>query len=246
MSNGSSSFSVLAFLLGLAIGLWIAIVALFLVDFDDDNDCCGGGGDTTVMTFPQADTVSIPGGDGGYYCTNNDEGGAIVVDEGGAVVADEGGAVVIDEGGAVIIDEGNAVVADSGGFPPAPGPDQLGRDRLHEEFACDTNDEGGAIVVDSSGRVAVTSMLNSEPSERCIRVNGNAVVINDMSVPVHADEGGAVVIDEGGTVVADEGGAAVADAGDDASLGTGAPTSDTPLAYCMVATPTSTPIVIRP
>jgi hypothetical protein len=137
---------------------------------------------------------------------------------------------------------------DEGGFLPAPGsdPDQLGRDRLHEEFACDTNDEGGAIVVDTSERVAVTSMPNSFPSERCIRVNGNAVVVDDMGVPVNADEGGAVVADEGGAVVADEGGAVVADAGNDVSLGAGAPTSDTELAYCMVAMPTSSPIVIRP
>jgi hypothetical protein len=217
---------------------------LFLGDFDDD-DCntCGPGG-TTIVMHPQDDSVWVPGGDGGYHCTNNDEGGAIVIDEGGAVVADEGSAIVIDEGGAVVADEGGAVVADNGGFPPAPGPgeNQLDRDREFEEFACDTNDEGGAVVADRSGRIAVRSMPNSYASDRCIRVNGNAVVIDDMGQAVEIDEGGAVVADEGGAVVAD----ASADAGDDEELMMDAPTSDTDLAYCMVATPTSAPIVIRP
>lgn len=241
MANGSS-FSVAAFLLGLAIGLWLAIVVLFLIDFDDD-DCytCGGGG-STIITYPLSDEVWIPGGDGGYYCTNDDEGSAIVIDEGSAVVADEGGAIVIDEGGAIIIDEGSAVVADNGGFVPAPGSDQLGRDRDFEEFHCDTNDEGGAVVADRSGRIVVVGMPNEYPSERCIRVNGNAVAIDEDDVPVHVDEGGAVIADEGGAVVAD----ASADPGDDEELGDDAPESDTDLAYCMVATATSDPIVIRP
>jgi hypothetical protein len=238
-------FNWLAFLLGLAIGLWIAVVALFLSPFDDD-DCntCGGPGGTTIITYPQGDGAWVPGGDGSYFCTNNDEGGAIVIDEGGAVVADEGGAIVIDEGGAIVIDEGGAVVIDAGGFVPAPGPSmtQLNRDRDFEEFACDTNDEGGAVVADRSGRIAARSMPNSYPSERCARVNGNAVVIDGTGQAIDIDEGGAVVVDEGGPVVADE----TADSEDDEELMPGAPTSDTELAYCMVATPTSAPIVIRP
>jgi hypothetical protein len=73
-------------------------------------------------------------------------------------------------------------------------------------------------------------------------VNGNAVVVNESGQSIDIDEGGAVVADEGGAVVADE----TADPDDDDELPAGAPTSDTDLAYCMVATPTSSPIVIRP
>ena len=121
MSNGNS-FSWLAFLLGLAIGLWISVVVLFLVGTDNDQ-CCHGSGGTTIITYPAPDTAWVPSGDGDYYCTNDDEGRAIVVDEGKAIVADEGRAIVIDEGGAIIIDEGGAIVADDGGVVPAPGDD---------------------------------------------------------------------------------------------------------------------------
>lgn len=242
MSNGNS-FNWLAFLLGLAIGLWISVVVLFLIDIDDHNHCCGSGG-TTIITYPVGNDAWVPGGDGGYYCTNDDEGRAIVVDEGGAIVADEGGAIVVDEGGAIVVDEGGAIVADAGGFPPAPGPDggQLGRDREYEEFECETNDEGGAIVADRAGRVAVTSMPNSFASEQCIRVNGNAVVVNEEGEPIVIDEGGEIVPDEGGASDADE----TADGDDDQDLPDDAPKSDTDLAYCMVAEADSTPIVIRP
>ena len=240
MSNGNS-FSWLSFLLGLAIGLWIAIVALFLLG-NDDCDCGPGG--TTIITYPNSNCAWVPGGDEAYFCANNDEGGAIVVDEGGAVVVDEGGAIVVDEGGAVVVDEGSAVVVDSGPFAPVPGNAQLGRDRDFEELRCSTNDEGGAIVVDRLGRIVVTSMPNSADfdSDRCVRSNGDSAIRNDLGEPVEVDEGGAVVVDEGGAVVVD----AAAEAADDVMLPGGTPMSTTDLAYCTVADDTSDPIVSRP
>jgi len=241
MSNGNS-FSWLSFLLGLAIGLWIAFVVFFVFDHGDDGCGCGAGGVTIIGTTDG--NAYVPAGDSNYYCANNDEGGAIVADEGGAVVADEGGAIVMDEGGAIVADEGGAVVADEGGLVPAPGSGagQLGRNRSFEEFLCDTNDEGGAVVADRSGRIVAVAMPNSYSSDRCLRVNGNAVVINAASQPIQVDEGGAVVADEGGAVVAD----ASASPDADQRLGDGAPVSETDLAYCMVAEPDSAPIVIRP
>lgn len=241
MSNGTS-FSWLSFLLGLAIGLWISVVVLFLSDRPNDCECAGGG--STIITSPGADAAWIPGGDGAYYCTNNDEGRAVVVDEGRAVVVDEGRAVVVDGDGNVTVDEGSAVVVDKGGFIPAPTPDssQLGRAREFEEFRCSTNDEGGAIVVDRGGRVAVVSMPAELESGRCGRLNGKAVIVDEDGNPVLIDdEGRAVVVDEGGAVVVDE----PAEEGADDSLPDDAQESVTPLAYCMVAKPDSAPIVIR-
>ena len=242
MANGNS-FNWLSFLLGLAIGLWISVVILFLIDDDSHDQCCGAGG-TTIITIPTENDAWVPGGDGDYYCTNDDQGGAIVIDQGGAIVQDQGGAIVIDQGGAIVQDQGGAIVQDNGGFAPAPGPDgdQLSRDRDYEEFRCKINDQGGAIVQDRAGRDAVVSMPNSFASEQCVRVNGNAVVVNETGERVEIDEGGAIVVDQGGAIVSDES----ADAGDDQALGASAPHSDTDLAYCMVAEANSTPIVIRP
>ena len=240
MSNGNT-FSWLSFLLGLAIGLWISLVVLFLSGRPTECDCVGGS--STIITAPGADAAWIPGGDAAYYCTNNDEGRAVVVDEGRAVVVDEGRAVVVDGSGNVTVDEGRAVVVDKGGFIPAPTAEQLERERGFEEFRCATNDEGGAIVVDRGGRIVVVSMPAEHASERCGRLNGNAIVVNEDQNPVLTDdEGGAVVVDEGGAVVVDAG----ADATDDQTLPPDAQTSNTPLAYCMVAEPDAAPLVIRP
>ena len=111
MSNGNT-FSWLSFLLGLAIGLWISLVVLFLSGRPTECDCVGGS--STIITAPGGDAAWIPGGDAAYYCTNNDEGRAVVVDEGRAVVVDEGRAVVVDGSGNVTVDEGRAVVVDKG------------------------------------------------------------------------------------------------------------------------------------
>ena len=243
MANGNS-FSWLAFLLGLAIGLWISFVVFFLTDHDDDESCCGSGG-TNILTYPGPDEAWAPGGDGDYFCTNDDQGRAIVIDQGRAVVADQGRAIVIDNG-QLDIDQGSAVVADAGGFVPVPGsdPDQLGRPREFEEFKCDSNDQGGAIVADRSGRIVVVAMPASltYPSNQCARVDGNAVVVNAAGEIIRIDQGGAVVADQGSAIVAD----GLADPAKDQTLGASAPKSDSTLAYCMVATATSDPIVIRP
>jgi hypothetical protein len=249
------SFSLLSFLLGLAIGLWIAFVVFFVFDHGDDCDCGPGG--VTIVANPQSDAY-VPAGDGDYYCTNNDQGGALVIDQGSAVVADQGSAIVIDQGSAIVadqgsaivVDQGSAIVADDGGFVPVPGDDekQLDRDRGFEEFKCETNDQGGAIVADSAERIVVVAMPGDTsiyPKGSCKNVNGNAVVVhvvNGVDERIQIDEGGAIVADEGSAIVADE----EADGAKDQTLGSDAPTSDTELAYCMVATPGSDPIVIRP
>ena len=204
MPNGNS-FSWLSFLLGLAIGLWIAIVVLFLTDQNDHSHCCVGGGPIHVPPYPGYDDAWVPGGDDEYYCTNNDEGGAIVMDEGGAIVMDEGGAIVMDEGGHV----------------PAPDSsgDQLGRDRQFEEFRCTSNDEGGAIVMDRADRRVVVAMPNDYPSARCGRRNGHATVVNELDVPIRIDSAGDAVPDAAGAVSLDE----TADSADDGTLPAGAP-----------------------
>ncbi len=251
MSN-EYSFNSISFLLGLAIGLWIAFVVFFVFDHGDDCDCGPGG--VTIVANPQADAY-VPAGNGDYYCTNNDQGGALVIDQGSAVVADQGSAIVIDQGSAIVadqgsaivVDQGSAIVADDGGFVPVPGDDekQLGRDRGFEEFKCETNDQGGAIVADSAERIVVVAMPDDTsiyPNGSCKNVNGNAVVVNALNERIWIDAGGEVVPDQGSAIVADE----EAAAGSDQPLDSEAPTSGTKLAYCMVAKPGSDPVVIRP
>ncbi len=238
MSNGGS-FNWLAFLLGLAIGLWLSVVVLFLVDFDDDDCDCGPGGGT-IIAYPEGDGAWVPGGNGEYFCTNNDEGRAIVIDHGRAIVADEGRAIVIDESGRVQVDEGRAVVADAGGFVPAPGPgsNQLNRDRTFEEFECDKNADGGATVASREGSITVVSMPDNSLVEHCGRLNGNAIVVNGAGNLVNIDSNGDA-IDTG--VLAGPFLAAVTEE----NLSGTAPTSTSNLDYCMVATPTSLPVLIR-
>ncbi|MGI9237834.1 MAG: hypothetical protein ACR2QZ_10585 [Woeseiaceae bacterium] len=238
--NGNC-FSWLSFLLGLAIGLWISVVALFLMDLGNDCDCGTPG--TTIITHPVADEAWIPAGDGAYFCTNDDQGRAIVVDQGRAVVVDQGRSIVVDQGGAIVVDQGGAIVIDAGGHVPAPdsSSEQLGRDRDFEEYACETNDQGGAIVVDRAGRIVVVSMPESFDSDRCGRLNGSATVINDEDKRIEVDQGGAIVVDASGTIDLDES----ADAGNDQELPDDSPLSTTELAYCIVATEASEPVVVR-
>ena len=242
MSNGNGNcFSWLSFLLGLAIGLWISVVALFLMDLDNDCDCGPSG--TTIITHPVADEAWIPAGDGAYFCTNDDQGSAIVVDQGSAIVVDQGSAIVVDQGGAIVVDQGSAIVVDAGGHVPAPDSSlaQLGADRDFEEFACETNDQGGAIVVDRAGRIVIVSMPDSFDSEQCGRVNGNATVINLEDRRIEVDQGGAIVVDMvGGTIDLDETASTP-----DQDLPDDSPISNTDLAYCVVATETSVPVVVR-
>lgn len=141
----------------------------------------------------------------------------------------------MDEGGAIVVDQGSAIVVDAGGHVPAPGS------RGFEEFACETNDQGGAIVVDRAGRIAVVSMPDDYDSDRCGRLNGNATVINDEDKRILVDQGGSVVVDASGTIEFDE----TADPGDDEELPDDSPLSTKDLAYCVVATETSDPIVVR-
>jgi len=240
MSNGTS-FSWLAFLLGLAIGLWISFVVFFVIDRDDDDSCCGASG-TNILAFPGPDEAWAPGGDNDYLCTNDDRGRAIVVDRGRAVVADQGRAIVIDNN-QLEIDQGRAVVADAGSFAPVPkqGADELDTVRDFEDFQCDTNDQGAAIVADRSGRRAVVPMPQSFPSTQCHSVDGNAVVVNASGEIIHVTGNGTVYTDEGSAIDPTE----TADPANDKTLPAD-PRSTTNLAYCMVPMSDSEPIVYRP
>lgn len=240
MANGNS-FSWLAFLLGLAIGLWISFVVFFLVDRDDDESCCGSGG-TNILAFPGPDDTYAPGGDSNYLCTNDDQGRAIVIDQGRAVVADQGRAIVIDND-QLEVDQGRAVVADSGSFAPVPRQftNQLNESREFEEFRCGSNDQGGAIVADRSGRITVVAMPTSFASTQCHKVDGNAVVVNAAGEIIHITSSGTVYTDNGSAIVSD-GNAVV---GNDQTL-PGGPASVTDLSYCMVAMAGNDPIVLRP
>ena len=239
--ENENCFSWLSFLLGLAIGLWIAVVALFLMDSDDNCDCGPSG--TTIVTHPVSDEAWVPGGDGAYFCTNDDQGGAIVVDQGSAIVMDQGSSIIVDQGGAIVMDQGGAIVLDAGGHIPAPDSSdkQLNRDRDFEEFACQTNDQGGAIIVDRAGRIVVVSMPDGLDSDRCGRLNGNATVISNDSFRIEVDQGGAIVVDSFGTINMDKSAAT----GEDQELPDDSPTSSTDLDYCIVATETSDPVVVR-
>lgn len=245
MSNGTS-FSWLAFLLGLAIGLWISFVVFFLIG--DDDKCCTSGA-TQIITQPTPGDPYAPGGDGDYFCTNDDQGRAIVIDQGRAVVADQGRAIVIDQGRAVVADQGRAVVADSGGFVPVPKSAQLGEPREFEEFKCDSNDQGGAIVADRSDRIVVVAMPNTYSSEQCHVVDGDAVVVDSLNATakiVHIKSDGQIHIVPNSSIDSD--GNAVS-SGDQPLPAE--PRSETDLAYCMVPKPgtalnPAVPIVIRP
>lgn len=240
MSNGSS-FSWLAFLLGLAIGLWISFVVFFLIDHDDDDSCCGAGG-TNILAFPGPDEAWAPGGDNLYICTNDDRGRAIVIDRGRAVVVDQGRAIVIGNG-KLEVDRGRAVVVDAGSFAPVPqqGDNELDTTRDFEDFQCDSNDQGGAVVADRAGRIAVVAMPSSFASDQCHSVNGDAVVVNSDGEITHITSSGTVYTEEGSAIVSDGN----ADSANDKTL-PAEPRSTTQLSYCMVAMPDSEPIVYRP
>ena len=66
-------------------------------------------------------------------------------------------------------------------------------------------------------------------------------MIDSSSFRIQVDQGGAIVVDSIGTIDLDES----ADAGEDQDLPDDSPTSGTELAYCVVATETSDPVVVR-
>jgi len=231
-----------SFLIGLAIGLWIAVVALLLMPSEDDQPYIVVSG-STPATQSAGKSLWIPSGDGVYRCTNNDHGGGIVEDHGGGVVEDHGGGTVEDHGGGVVEDHGGGNVEDGSAHVPAP-PDGRG----YQQFWCDLNQIGGPVVKHRDGRV-VTVAMPIEGGFTCERdPSGNAIVVNSEGELVEIDHGGGTVEDHGGGTVEDSGlGSTTADdtANDllteeeDPSQLTG-----TDRVYCMVLERTSDPLIV--
>jgi hypothetical protein len=197
-----------SFILGLAIGLWIAVVALFLKWANPQPV------EVTVSGLPtqagsgvssRATGLWLPSGDGEYFCTNNDHGGAIVEDHGGGIVDDHGAPIVDDRGAPIVDDHGAPIVEDNGGgeiganaaHVAVPGPDatELGESRGFREFRCALNDHNGPVVLHTSGRVVAVAMPDDSAYE-CNAVNGDATVTKN-GIPVEVDHGGAIVDDAG-------------------------------------------------
>lgn len=169
MAPTPGSFSWLSFLLGFAIGLWLALVLLFILP---DNDapaatcpsCCCQGPGWPLPQPPPDWPLHIPSGNEPYTCANNDNGGGVVQDNGGGVVQDNGGGTVQD------------------GIPkiPAPTDDTLeGDDRDIEEFDCDTNDNGGGVVQDSDTLRLVVVPMRKDDQLHCANILGYAWVLKE-------------------------------------------------------------------
>ena len=147
-----SPFNWLAFLLGFAIALWIAVVLLFILPQQDSAP----PDDRPVYAQPpsQANRPAraywIPSGDDVVYCTNNDAGGGYVEDAGGGYVDDVGGGYVDDVGG--------GYVDDNTPRTPAPSKDHGGVFRESQEYHCETNDVGGGYVEDMASRSVAQPM----------------------------------------------------------------------------------------
>ena len=214
MSN--SNFDWTSFLLGFAIALWIALVVLFLTKDDE----------TTSHTHPtQIVSVGtplwVPSGDQAYMCTNNDQGGGIVIDQGGGIVEDQGGGVIED------------------GAPKVPVPTSaqlgVGVTRGYHEYQCSPNDQGGGIVEDSTGRTVAVGMPADTQYDCRVTTENDAVVVDNITnKPIDIDQGGGIVEDQGGGIVVDTGIPPVS-----GQTGVG-------LVYCMVARPDSSPIIVPP
>lgn len=232
------------FLAGLAIGLWIAVVVLFLWPREQTPPYVvqyGAPGAPAV----HAKTLWIPSGDGVYRCTNNDHGGGVVEDHGRGVVEDHGRGTVEDHGGGVVEDHGGGVVEDGAAHVPAPTGN-----RGYQEYWCDLNPAGGPLVRDRSGRIVVVAMP-TEPGYQCRRdANGHASVWTAVEIngetrlrKVDVDHGGGVVEDHGRGTVEDSGGGVEAPPVTLAGL-----TPDVPAGadrhYCMVANADSAPVIV--
>ncbi|MEO1203509.1 MAG: hypothetical protein AAFX10_12430, partial [Pseudomonadota bacterium] len=155
MSDPSSPFNWLTFLLGFAIALWLAIVVLFALPDD--------GPETPVEERPAnpGQVVARPirkpikpmwirEGDEPMFCTNTDAGGGYVEDGGGGYV-DDGGGGYVDDGGGGYVDDGAP-------RSPAPSKKHAGVFRATNTYHCETNDGGGGYVEDHTGRSVTQPM----------------------------------------------------------------------------------------
>lgn len=162
------SFSWTSFLLGFAIGLWLALVLLIILPDDDapaatcPSCCCQGPvWPPHIPDWP----LYIPDGNEPYTCANNDNGGGVVQDNGGGVVQDNGGGTVQDSVPKV----------------PAPTDDTLGvgDQRGRFEFQCDTHDNGGGVVQDSGSARLVVVPMRKDDDLYCAEILGHAWVLKE-------------------------------------------------------------------
>ncbi|MCP4048173.1 MAG: hypothetical protein GY732_19530 [Gammaproteobacteria bacterium] len=223
------------FLAGLAIGLWIAVVVLFLIPRDDEPSyivVAGAPGQTTASLK----TLWLPSGDGVYRCTNNDHGGGIVEDHGRGVVEDHGGGNVEDHGGGNVEDHGGGNVEDGAAHVPAPVTD-----RGYQQYWCDLNHLGGPVVKDRDGRVVAVAMPR-EGVYTCEKdPSGNAVVVTLNNKVVTIDHGGGNVEDSDSIDV--DSGVGVDTPGTFNPAGTGTLAGAERL-YCAVLTRDSDPTIV--
>jgi len=234
-----SPFHWLAFLLGFAIALWIAIVLLFILPAEEPPPAaatcitCGGAQPGGRPPRPEGPHWIPPGGDS-YFCTNTDGGGGYVEDAGGGYVEDGGGGYVEDGGG--------GYVEDNAPRTPAPSDDHgnLQQPRGERDYHCETNDGGGGYVEDSASRSVAQPML-PESRYKCWKDPvGNAVVLRAETVEsdttytrVRLNRNQNVVLYD---PVTPDTGNLVDLPGDVSSIGR--------YAYCMVATADDEPIII--
>lgn len=236
MSNNNFNWTTL--LAGLAIGLWIAVVALFLIPQQLDREYVVVSGDPGGTYAGRAKTLWIPSGDGVYRCTNNDHGGGVVEDHGRGNVEDHGRGNVEDHGRGNVEDHGGGNVEDGAAHVPAPL-----EDRDYQEYWCDLNRYGGPMVRARDGRV-ITVAMPVQGDFICSRdINGNAVV-TDTQDRIWA-------VDHGGGKVEDHGGGNVEDSGRGPSTGTGYNYSDradepagSDRLYCQVLQRDSEPTIV--
>jgi hypothetical protein len=229
------------FLAGLAIGLWIAVVVLFLIPRKDEPSYIVVPG-ASGSTIASSNTLWMPSGDGVYRCTNNDHGGGIVEDHGRGVVEDHGGGKVEDHGGGNVEDHGGGNVEDGSAHVPAPVTG-----RGYQQYWCDLNKLGGPVVKDRDGRVVAVAMPWEGVFTCWHDPSGNAVVLNSLGELVTIDHGGGKVEDSGGMRVEDSNEGVSTPASFSASS-SAASTETLPGAerlYCMVLTRESAPMIVN-
>jgi hypothetical protein len=241
------------FFVGLAIGLWIAVVVLFLLPEREQNIQVTVSADGSKSSMR---TLWVPGGDDVYRCSNNDHGGGLVEDHGRGTVDDHGRGTVDDHGRGTVDDHGGGVVEDGAAHVPAPTGGLLSDSRGYQDFWCDLNDYGGPVVKHRDGRVVAVAMPVG-PEYKCIKdLNGDAVVVTEGDdnelIPVEIDHGGGVVDDHGRGTVEDSGVQTSPAAGEDGCTGitdscsTGSDVlTGTNFVYCMVVFPDSDPIIVN-
>ena len=232
-----------SFLIGLAIGLWIALVALFLRPIHEQQpiSLTVNGMAQTQGAGLHAKVLWIPSGNDLYRCTNNDQGGALVEDQGGGVVEDHGAAIVDDHGAAIVDDHGAAIVEDNGGgnavenaaHVPAPSSAQQSPERGYRELRCNLNKYGGPVVKHDYGRVVAVGMpLGGDYV--CLSESGNATVRRADGVRIDIGADGTINVDSG-------------DINTDTSESVSLPGSEpggSDLVYCMVAGSDSGPVIV--